>query len=331
VNNVVLFFAQCAHSEAVLGSLCAIVVIPPAAWVGSRLLAPQIFRMADDPAWQAPYAAFAASLPGALFLVLSMFALVRGANTACWTMPGGRIVFGSIALVALATIGRAAWLALARNRELHRLVRSSIPASKRLEELAALCGLRARQIVDDAPLCALAGVVAPVVLVSSGALCALGDEELKAALLHERAHTRRGDQTLAVCLSFFADLLPLPAGDLVETYKLARELAADRSAAQTAGYDTLARALVGFAKSGRALVAATSFSGSRRSTVVSRIAALLQEPQHRRSGQMAPAIRRLALGLALAMIVFGGTVAPVLASQKPTPCSVQVNRIHEIS
>lgn len=325
MNDVVLFLAQCAHSQAVLGSLCAIVVIPPAAWIGSRLLAQQIFRMADDPAWQAPYAAFAASLPGALFLVLSMFALVRGAGTACWTMPGGRIVFGSIALVAVAAIVRAAWLAFARNRELRRLVRSSSPPSKRLQQLAASCSLRAREICDDAPLCALAGVVAPVVLVSSGALRALGDEELKAALLHERAHSMRGDQILAVCLSFFADLLPLPACDLVEAYKLARELAADRSAAQTAGNDALARALVSFAKSGRALVGATSFSASRRSTVVSRIAALLQEPQPGRSGQVAPAIRRLALGLALAVIVAGGIVAPVLASQKPAACSIHVS------
>jgi Zn-dependent protease with chaperone function len=329
MNNVVLFFAQCAHSEAVLGSLCAIVVIPPAAWIGSRLLAPQIFRMADDPAWQAPYAAFAASLPGALFLLLSAFALVRGASTACWTMPGGRIVFGSIALVALAATGRAAWLAFARNRELRRLVRSSSPASKRLKELAALCGLRARQICDDAPLCALAGVVAPVVLVSSGALRALGDEELKAALLHERAHTRRGDQILAVCLSFFADLLPLPACDLVETYKLARELAADRCAARTAGNDALARALLGFARSSRVLVGAALLSGSRPSTIVSRIAALLEEPQSRKLGPAAPAIRRVALGVALAVIVVGGIVAPVLASQKPAVCSTHVSVIHE--
>jgi Zn-dependent protease with chaperone function len=329
MNDVVLFFAQCAHSEAVLGSLCAIVVIPPAAWIGSRLLAPQIFRMADDPAWQAPYAAFAASLPGALFLVLSMFALVRGASTACWTMPGGRIVFGSIALVAVVAIVRAGWLAFARNRDLRRLVRSSTPASKRLHELAASCGLRAREICDAAPLCALAGVVAPVVLVSGGALRALGDKELEAALLHERAHIMRGDQILAICLLFFADVLPLPASDLVETYKLARELAADRSAAQATGYETLARALVSFTKSGMALVGATSFSGSRSSTVVSRIAALLQEPQPGRTGQLAPAMRRLALGSALALIVAGGIVAPVFASQKPAVCSIHMEGIHE--
>ncbi|MDQ6767190.1 MAG: M56 family metallopeptidase, partial [Candidatus Eremiobacteraeota bacterium] len=175
----------------------------------------------------------------------------------------------------------------------------------------------------------LAGVVAPVVLVSGGALDALGDEELKAALLHERAHAVRGDQILALCLSFFADLLPLPAGDLVETYKLARELAADRTAARTVGNDALARALVGFAKSSSTLVGAAPFSGSPRSSIVSRIAALLEEPQPRGLGQAAPAIRRLALGLALAVIVAGGIVAPVLASQKPAACSIHVSEIHE--
>lgn len=329
MNDIMLFFAQCAHSAAVLDSLCAIVVIPPAAWIGTRLLAPQIFRMADDPAWQAPYAAFAAILPGALFLILSVFALVRGARTECWAMPGGRIIFGSIALVAVASIVRATWLAFARNRELRRLVRFSSPASRRLQDLAASCGLRAREIRDDAPVCALAGVVAPIVLVSAGALRALEDEELKAALLHERAHAMRGDQILAVCVSFFAELLPLPARDLVVNYKLARELAADRAAAHTAGADAVARALVSFAKSGRALVGAMSFSGSRRSTIISRISALLQEPKPGRSGPFSHAIRRLALGLALLVIVTGGIVAPVLASQEPAACSIHVG-IHEV-
>jgi beta-lactamase regulating signal transducer with metallopeptidase domain len=329
MNEVAFFFAQCAQSKAVLGSICAIIVIPPAAWIASRLLAPQILRMRDDPAWQAPYAAVAASLPGVLFLVLSVFALVRGASTACWTMPGGRIVFSAIALVAVTALVRAAWLAFARNRELRHLVRFSRPASKRLQKLADACSLRAREIYDDAPVCALAGVVAPIVLVSGGALRALGDEELKAALLHERAHTMRGDQILAVWLSFFVDLLPLPACDLVETYKLARELAADRCAARTAGNDALARALVGFAKSGRSLAGATSFSGSRCSTVVSRIAALLQESPPRGSGLATPAIRRLALGLALATIVTVGIAAPVLSAQRPSLCSIHVNGTHE--
>ena len=323
MNDVVQFFAQCAHSGAVLGSLCAIVVLPPGAWIASRLLAPHIFRMADDPAWQAPYAAIAASLPGALFLALSMFALVRGASTACWTIPGGRIIFSAIVLVATVAIVRAVWLAFARNRELRRLVRFSSPASKRLQELSASCGVRAREVCDDAPVCALAGVLAPVALVSVGALSSLGDEELKAALLHERAHAVRGDQIFALCLSFFADLLPLPAGDFVETYKLARELAADRHAARTAGNDALARALINFAKSTGTLVGATSFAEPRPSNVVSRVAALLQEPQQRRSGQ-APAIRRLALGLVLAAIVAGGIVAPVFASQNPTACSIHM-------
>ena len=322
MNDVVQFFAQCAHSGAVLGSLCAIVVLPPSAWIASRMLAPQIFRMVDDPAWQAPYAAIAASLPGALFLVLSMFALVR-ASTACWTMPGGRIIFSAIVLLAVGAIVRAVWLASARNCELRRLVRFSAPASKRLQELAAACGVSAREVSEDAPVCALAGVVAPVVLVSVGALGALGDEELKAALLHERAHAVRGDQILALCLTFFADLLPLPAGGFVETYKLARELAADRHAARTAGSDALARALIKFAKSTGTLVGATSFVEPRPSNVVSRVTALLQEPQQRRSGQ-APAIRRLALGLALAVIVAGGIVAPVFASQNPTVCLIHM-------
>jgi len=320
MNEIALFFAQCAHSKAVLDSLCALVLIPTGAWVAARVLAPQIFRMADDPAWQAPYAAAAASLPGALFLALVVFAIVRGAGTACWSMPGGRIIFSAITLATIAAIVRAVWLALARDGDLRRLVRYSRPPAKRLRELAAACGLRAREICDDAPVCALAGVLAPVVLVSIGALRSLDDEQLKAALLHERAHTVRGDQVIALCLSFFADLLPLPTDDFIETYTLARELAADRSAAQTAGADALARALIAFAKSGRALAGATSFSGSARSNVASRISALLED---RRKSYATPLmIRRLALGLALFFIVVVGITAPVSATQRPASCSI---------
>ena len=323
MNEIAVFFAQCAHSKAILDSLCALVVIPPAAWVVSRLLATQILRMVDDPAWQAPYAAVAASLPGALFLVLSVFALVLGRSTTCWTMPGGRIVFTAIALVAVLAIVRAVCLAIARGSDLRRLVRLSNPASLRLRELASSGGLRAREVRDDTPVCALVGVLAPIVLVSSGALRALRDEELRAALLHEQAHTRHGDQIIALCLAFFADLLPLPAGDLIETYKLARELSADRSAAQTAGNDALASALIRFAKTGRALAGATGFSGSAQSNVVSRLAALLED---RRECYRTPKlIRRLAVGLALVTIVVAAIAMPASAAQRPGSCSIQVS------
>jgi Zn-dependent protease with chaperone function len=323
MHDVSLFFAQCAHSRAVLDSLCALVLIPPGAWIAARLLAPQIFRMGDDPAWQAPYTAAAASLPGALFFALAVFALVHGIGTACWSMPGGRFIFSAITLLAIAAILRAVWLAMARDRDLRQLVRSSRPPSNRLRELTAIAGLRAREIYDDAPVCALAGVLAPVVLVSSGALRSLDDEQLRAALLHERAHVVRGDQLIALCLSFFADLLPLPAIDFIDAYKLARELAADRSAVQTASDEALAGALVAFAKSGRALAGATSFSGPARSNVASRISAMLDD--RRESYSSSVMVRRLVLGLALLIIVAAGITAPVSAAQRPASCSIHAS------
>ena len=318
MHDVALFVAQCANSKAVLDSLCALVVIPPAAWIAVRLLAREIFRMADDPAWQAPYAAAAASLPGLLFLAIAAFALMQG-SSACWELPGGRIVFGSIAALTALAIIRGVLRAIAHHRDIRRLVRCSVQPSRRLLDAAVACGLRARELVDDAPVCALAGVFAPVVLVSSGALRALGDEELKAALMHERAHWQRGDQIIAAFASFLADVLPLPAGDLIADYRAARELAADRSAAFRAGSDALARALIGFAKHGRALSGVTMFSGEANSNIASRLSSLLGDGQG--SAQGFCRVRRLVLGLMLAVIFFAGIGLPASAVHRPQPCA----------
>ena len=203
---------------------------------------------------------------------------------------------------------------------MRRLIAASTAPSFRLQRIATSCGLKAREIADAVPACALAGVLSPIVLVSTGALAVISDAELLAALHHERAHARRGALLLASCLSFFVDLLPLPSGDLVETYKTAREFAADRDAVEGTDAESLAGALIEFAKVAPMPVAATSFAGGSRAVVADRLHLLLSESTLSVASRP---WRRVAIAALLAAIAIAGVTAPVFAGQHPT-CSLNM-------
>ena len=318
MHDLIEFFAQCARSGTLLTSLCAIVLLPVGAWLACRFVAPVIVGMKDDAAWQAPLAAAAAALPGALFVALWIGALFGGLGSACLALPAGRLVFGTIIAAMIAALARATWLASARAIGLRRLIRSAADPSPRLREIARACDVSARELRDDAPICALAGVSSPVVLVSTGTLAAISDAELHAALQHERAHAKRGDQLLNAALSFLVDLLPLPAADLVRTYMAARELAADQDAARATDAESLAGALIAFAKGGRAIAHAACLIDGRRSTMTRRLRALLVSGSPARQNRL----RRFAVALALVSIAIGGVVAPAVAGSHPASCDL---------
>ena len=318
MHDLIEFFAQCARSGTLLTSLCAIVLLPVCAWLACRFVSPAIVGMRDDATWQAPLAAAAAALPGGLFVALSIGALFSGLGSACLSLPAGRFVFGTIIAAMVAALARAIWLASARAMGLRRLILSATDPSPRLRAIARAIELSARELRDDAPICALAGIVSPVVLVSTGTLAAISDAELRAALQHERAHAKRGDQLLAAGLSFLVDLLPLPAVDLVRTYMAARELAADQDAVRATDAESLAGALIAFAKGGRAIAHTACLINGRGSAMTRRLRALLESGAPTRQNR----IRRLALALALASIAIAGVVAPALAGSQPASCSL---------
>lgn len=324
MHDALEFLKQCAQSGTLLRSLCALAILPATAWLACRFVAPHIVRMKDDPAWQAPLAASAAGIPGALFVVLAASALVNGLSTACLGVPAGRVMFGLVIAAMTAALVRAVWLAIGRSLNVRCLIAAATAPSFRLQRIAASCGLKAREITDAARICALAGVISPVVLVSTGALAALSDDELRAALQHERAHARRGDLLLAACLSFLVDLLPLPACDLVETYETAREFAADHDAVEATDADSLAGALIEFAKGGPLPVAATSFAGGSRAVVADRLHLLLNDSPP--SAKPRP-LRRIAIAAVLAAIAVAGVAAPAFAGQHlMCGLSMQVHR-----
>jgi len=90
-----------------------------------------------------------------------------------------------------------------------------------------------------------AGVVHPRVLVTSGLLARLDEDELRAAVMHELEHARaRGPLKVALAHVATRTLFWLPAlGDLLDRFVLLSELSADRAAIRATSRSALAGAL----------------------------------------------------------------------------------------
>ena len=241
------FLQGCAASGTLIASICGLILVPFLTWLGAHALAPYIVRMRDDVAWQAPLAAIAAIIPGAVFATLATIGLLGASSSGCLNFVWGRLLVGVIVTLAFLAIGRATLKAYRNAVQVRRLIDVSRSPDSAIETIACRCGVKVRVLSYQEPFCALAGIWNPVVLISRGTLERLDDEELEAALRHERAHAIRFDLLLGAVLSFCADLLPLPASDLIETYAMARESAADEHAVRTCAPDALASAILSLA------------------------------------------------------------------------------------
>jgi Zn-dependent protease with chaperone function len=306
VSDVAAFVAACIATPALLTSACALVVVPALAWAVVRALAPSLARMSDDPGWQAPLAAAAAGLPGALFLVIGAATLRGGWDSACLQFATGRVLYAAIAALTAFGLVRAVVLAVRRGADVARLVGRSREPSARARSAGESAGVRIRELDAAGPVVLLAGVLRPVVLVSAGALRRVDDAELLAAVRHEAAHARRGDLVCAALVSFVADLVPLPVGSLIALHRRAREFAADAHAARVADPCDLAAALVALARQAEPAAASAAFAEA--GTVRDRLGALLAPTSPRPS-----AVRRAVLVAALAATFVLGA-GPVLAA-----------------
>lgn len=308
------FVDACWQSGTILRSACGIIIVPLLAWGAMRLLAPAINRVEGDPNWQGPFAAAAAVIPGFLLLVFGGVAVSAGLGSPCMQTLGGRVIFSITLVLTFGALARALTLSYRRSREARTLMRLSEPARGRVSRIAERCGLSARVIADNQPFCALAGVWQPTVLLSKGALTRLDDGELEAALLHERGHARRGDQLVAAVLSFMVDLLPLPANDLVTTYRNARELAADQHALRTTAPHELAGALLSFVNGAKEAAGTAALAGDN--AIRARLQLLLiDEPAPRVS-----IVRRVVLAAALSLVLGSGLTPAGAGVLNPIPC-----------
>ncbi|MBI4280476.1 MAG: M48 family metalloprotease [Armatimonadetes bacterium] len=113
----------------------------------------------------------------------------------------------------------------------------AVPASVR--HVAARCGVANWLMVlqDERPLALTAGVLFPRIIISSGLIDALDEDEFEAVLLHERHHVRHGDPLrLAFARGAARAFFYLPVvGELYRRYVAASELAADAYAIRTQG------------------------------------------------------------------------------------------------
>jgi Zn-dependent protease with chaperone function len=306
VSDLAAFLAACVSSPALLTSACALVVVPLAAWLIVRALAPPLARMGDDPAWQAPLAAAAAAAPGALFVTLGIVTLRDGWSSSCLQFASGRVLYAAIAALTALGLARATRLCLRRSGEVAHLVRRSAAPCPRVRAAGESAGVRVREISAAGPVVLLAGTFRPVVLVSVAARERVSDAELRAALLHEAAHARRGDPLCAALVTFVADLVPLPVGNLIALYRRAREFAADAHAACVADPCDIASALLALARAGKrdAPVAAFAEAG----TVRERLGVLLAPAAVRPSP-----VRRALLAAGVAATYVAGA-APAVAA-----------------
>jgi beta-lactamase regulating signal transducer with metallopeptidase domain len=318
MRELAAFLAECIATGALFYNACALLVVPIAAWSLIRLLAPTITRMDDDPTAQAWFAGSAALVPGVLLLTLAGFALVSGLQSDCLRTLAGRVLFVLVAAGLVAATVRASSLFWRRSHDVRAFVRVTRPASGRLARIAKRAGVAVREFDDPAPTCMLAGIHRPTVLDSTGAVELLLPAELEAAILHERGHARHHDQLIAAGLSFVVDLLPLPAGDLVATYRRAREFAADDHALQTAQAPDLAAALLVFVNSPKRFAGLAASMGDHAGST--RLARILSE-------QRAVTVvrsRRIVVAAALAAMFLAG-VAPAAAAVL-IPCPMPITR-----
>lgn len=300
----------CVASGIVLSSLCAMIFVPALLWIIVRRLSPPIVAMNNDPAWQAPIAATAAALPGLAFGVFAIEALVTGSNSRCLMFVSGRVLFGAVIILAILAFVRASVLAYRQHAEVRALFSRSFEPTERLARIGDKLGLPVRSLPDDAVFCALAGVIRPTAFVSLATENQLSDDELRAALLHERAHRTRYDQILIALLTFATDLLPLPVGDLVSTYRHARELAADQAAAQETDPIHVAAAILGTVR-GQAVSLASALS-TESSIVHTRLDALLR--QRPAETLRSPRIVLVSSLAALALLATATAIASLIVS-----------------
>ncbi|MBC5816196.1 MAG: hypothetical protein GIW97_06605 [Candidatus Eremiobacteraeota bacterium] len=318
MHDLVFFIKACVASKTLIASVCGLFVIPLAAWIVIRLLAPYIRRMDNDPAWQAPIAAIAATTPGAVFLLLAVIDLIGASSSGCLQFLWGRILFATILALTILAFTRATIVAANRVAQIRALIKLSHEPAEDIRSVAQRVGVQVRVVPFADPFCALARIIAPVVLVSRGTLERLDPQELEAALRHERAHALRADLPLSAALSFFADLLPLPTGDLIATYSTAREFAADEHATRGIAAHQLASAIISLAGT-RKLAHSVAALAEDAANIKPRVLALLEE----RAVSASPIGRRVVAVAMLTAVAILSLMPAVLSAVNDSACSTK--------
>lgn len=159
----------------------------------------------------------------------------------------------TLLLLVLATCGIALGLGslfrqvLTTASLIRALVARRVRTPLHLERLAAELGLDGRidVVADTRPFSFCYWFSRPRICLSTALVRRLGEDELRAVLVHERYHLRHRDPLRLVISRYLAaGLYVVPAVDeLVSFYVMQKEIAADEDAVRTVGVGALARAL----------------------------------------------------------------------------------------
>ena len=225
-----------------------LLVLPMAAWMIGRKTSPLLDCMAEDVRWQQRWAIHLSCLPGLVMLSLGASAILalrraRIDSLLCIAVFAGPVFICSFAIF------RAIVLLERRRRALNALRAKTIPASPKLQRIAEGIQITARELPDNGYACMVAGVFRPIVIISTGAVESLTDEEIQAVLLHERAHLKRRDTLLATLVTFIAECGVWPTDKVLGVYRRSREIMADQIACRDTDRLLLASVLIRFARS----------------------------------------------------------------------------------
>jgi beta-lactamase regulating signal transducer with metallopeptidase domain len=201
----------------------------------------------SNPALQAGCSAVATCIPGAVSFMLAYFAIRSLQNTSAETWGCYVKLFGPLVIAGLLFL-RAGALFYFRRKQLRALFRATHKPSTRLAELGKELGIPIRELSSSVPMCMVAGLFRPSVVISTGAAEQLEDWALRAALLHERAHIRNWDTLRSAGITFVSDCAPFGTKKALALYRTGREVLADREAAKHVHAVELAAVLVDFAR-----------------------------------------------------------------------------------
>ncbi|MBD2892359.1 Protease HtpX [Actinomadura sp. RB99] len=266
-----------------------------------------------------------AAFHGVCCLAMVVMAAVRdGGIAALWTsrldlLPG-------VLVLVITGIGMAkgAWSLGRSLRHTSRFVRTvrrrRIPAPAELQAAADRTGIgaRIRVVAASRPFALTYGLHRPRVLVSTGLLEALSEDELDAVLVHEHAHVRNHDPLK----NLFARVIParhfyLPGmAWLRQRFTMGRELAADRSAVAHRGTAALAGSLLKVSEGPAWVRSVPAAAMASDELLAVRIVQLEtgMEPPMPKAGRKA---RAAAAAVALAFVTACGWSAFVIAHSMP--------------
>jgi Peptidase family M48 len=234
-------------------------VLPLLAIWAQRGVLERIEASGAEPRRQARLAALAACVPGIITIGLTAGLAFRSLGARPEGLACVAKLYGPSLIASIAILRVGSQLCTRRFR-VARLLRFAYAPSARLAAVAAEVGVPVRELPVSASVCFASGLIRPSVVVSAGALETLSDADLRAALLHERAHLRHRDTLWAAAIGTVAEFGLLSSRRALRLYRSSRESLADDEAARYVGRTTIADVLVRFARNAARVPMAASLA-----------------------------------------------------------------------